>query len=885
MTAMVRKAIGKSLRSRRAKTNSTWREPLMAKSYGYTVVIPTSLNNHQFLHGCLKTLREHSAGTVEIIVILNGAGQDYSRLIAETCDARVIEVETRVGYAQACNLGIAAATGQYVVISNDDVLFAQDWNVALRDAIDNFPVEFPECPPAAIVGPASNNVAGVQQIPDPQAMTEDNYLEAAASISTDRNWVPSTFISGFCMMISREFIELMGGAPFDESLVNGAEDNLLCLEAMVKGFSAVACGNSFVFHFGSRTTDRLPTEEVNARGVKNLFEFYQLGKALFTEEQKVAACCRVRLLTADHLRVFKMAVKKNVEIADALVVLNDRSVSELWTEAEVFCKEQTDAADILYVQKSNSDRAGLDEYRDRQWMLTQARELVGELNGWYLSFDADEVWEKKLDREYLQRLIHHPHPSVCGLIVHFYTFWDETETMWRKDGIFGSMAGNRIMRMMPGHNMMQTDSGMHMGNVPMSRVASVGCETSVRVKHYGFSTPEERQRKYAFYTEYDTVKNPDQIGAEDYRHLIDTQVALVQWEENTSVTIGTCMFNEEIALHNWLQTFWAFADKMIVCDTGSADRTVDLLKMWGVEVIDFEDATGIKWDSSFATASDLGMARNLSMHAADTHWYWQIDPDEYLRASDRFPHPMFYIRRLLDRVDLDAVQFFFRCIQPDGYHTLSQTPRLVSKPQERAYFGYVHETLDRDLPESSRVAYAEVDFVHTGGMLGSEAYADKMRRYFRGNLRMVRDYPDEARGWFNASLHFLDSEDPAMRTTGLMFMHQAQQRNPRYAVVIKEICVQAFTDLGAQLDNLLTMIPEGHPFHTYTVDARRACTEFGLATRDMIRCPGHAAEVLAEPAFAEFLEIVQKQAMQYAQDGDSRGEEDTTSDVSGAVAV
>jgi GT2 family glycosyltransferase len=846
-------------------------------SFGYSVVVPTTMKNWEFLNPCLKSIQEQSEGTVEIVVVVNGKDENMSATLRTLYpDVKLVEVEKRVGYSEACNIGIAAATGKHVIITNDDVLVGPDWNVALMTCMTKFQEDFPQCPPAAIVGPSSNNVAGVQQIPNPQVITPENYIQACAEIkeANERNWVPSAFISGFCMMISREFIDLMDGKPFDERLVNGAEDNFAVQQAMFRGYSAVACGEAFVYHYGSKTTDRLLDEETNARGVRNLFDFYRYGQELIdNDNQKVAACCRARLLTEGHLRVFKMAVAKNVTLADALVVLNDRSDKKLWQQAATFCIAQcAQAGDIPFIHRTNHGRKPLNECEDRQWLLDQAREEVGDINGWYLSFDADEVFEDKFDSEYIQKLIRPPHPMIISYLFHFYTFWDEAETMWRKDGTFGQMAGHRLVRILPGQNMLVTESGMHMGNVPMCRVVGGGADTSIRIKHYGFTTQEERQRKYDFYTEYDTVKDVEQIGHADYRHLIAQKVELQQWVEDTSLTIGTCMRNEEIGLHNWLRSFWAFADELIVTDTGSTDRTVALLKMWGATVIDYDEVSDEPWDPTFATrGADLGRARNFSLHSAETYWYWQIDPDEHPRPSEKVQHPLAYMRRQLDRTDLDAMQFFFRCIQPQGYHTLSQTPRLISRPKERAYFGYVHETLDPGLPSTSNVDYSHLDFIHTGGIVGEEAYHEKMKRYFRANLRMIQDYPEEARGWFNSAMHFLDSPHPAMRATGIMFMGQAQIRNPEFVVAVKEIAVQAFTDLKEQLGRVLSLTPPGHPFYDYATRAIQACNEFGLESRDMIRCPGHAEEVLKEEAFAEFAEIVNEQAKLYAPGGEYSG--------------
>ncbi len=838
-------------------------------AYAYSIVFPTTAKNEKYLIPCLESCREHSGGKIEIIVILNGEDQPASKAMAEELADRVIELKDPVGYSAACNIGLVAAQGKYKVICNDDVLFTPDWNVELMRCLTKAQEEFPEGPPPGIVGPSSNNVAGVQQIPKPQGITPDNYLDfwekASKEHNQTHNWVPSLFLSGYCMMFSQDYLDTCDNQPFDERLVNGAEDNLVVIDALVKGFASVACGNAFIFHFGSVTTDRL--EEDNARGVKNLFDFYDYGAELFTEDQAVAACCRARLLTDEHIRIFLMAVQKNASIADHIVLLDDRSEPGFWPSGELAVISE-DTGTPFHVHH-NPEHGELNECQDRQWLLDKARELVGNVNGWYLSFDADEVWEDKFDRTLMQKLIHPAHPGVMGYIVHFYTFWDEAATFWRSDDAFGHMAGHRLIRILPEHNMQVTKSGMHMGNVPLARVIAFGQDTSIRVKHYGFTTQEERRRKFDFYTEHDKVVDQEEVGHENYNHLIQQQVMLQEWVEDTSLTIGTVVLNEEIKLHDMLRSFGMFADEMIFVDTGSTDRTVALLEKFGCTVINYEEATGQKWDPTFATeGGDLGRARNLGLRACKTFWFWQIDPDEHPRANDIVQHPLSYMRRQLDRTQLDGMNFFFRCITPDGHHTVSQTMRLISKPQERVYFGCVHETLDKHMPDDAIVDYSKLDFVHTGALLEPAPYKEKMKRYFRGNLRMIQEFPDEGKGWFNAAQHFLDSTDPGMRSVGIMFIHQAVIRNPQMQVARKELCVQGFTDMQEQLELLLSLTPQGHPFYNYGVEALQACFKFGLENRDMIRSPEHAEEVLEEPQWKDFLEMVEEMRSKYEPGGE-----------------
>lgn len=75
---------------------------------------------------------------------------------------------------------------------------------------------------------------------------------------------------------------------------------------------------------------------------------------------------------------------------------------------------------------------------------------------------------------------------------------------------------------------------LHCGNVPRG-VPGPAAATDVRLKHYGYLDPEQRQRKYAWYTRID----PGNHGEDEYRHLIGVPGArhapgpavLVPWHE------------------------------------------------------------------------------------------------------------------------------------------------------------------------------------------------------------------------------------------------------------------------------------------------------------------------------------------------------------------
>ena len=61
---------------------------------------------------------------------------------------------------------------------------------------------------------------------------------------------------------------------------------------------------------------------------------------------------------------------------------------------------------------------------------------------------------------------------------------------------------------------------------------------------------------------------------------------------------------------------------MIVVDTGSTDRTVEIAESFGARVVHFP------WNGSFADA------RNVSLENATGDWIMYLDADEHLEAED-----------------------------------------------------------------------------------------------------------------------------------------------------------------------------------------------------------------------------------------------------------
>jgi len=243
----------------------------MSEKRTISIVIPTALESPEYLMGALQSLRKNTVQDYEVIVVLNG-DIPKAKTVAEMYDARVIENEENLGYGGGMNAGFAAATGDYLVGSNDDVLFTPDWDLNLREAVDTFHKK-QAFPRAGIVGPCTNFAGGIQNCPIP-GLTLENLDQVAGQFSEENkdNWIASSFVSGFLFMVSRKFYSSMldqDGYFFDDETfpIGGAEDNDLCVRCIRAGWCPVVVGTCYIYHYGQRTLSQYPEL---AGGVNNL---------------------------------------------------------------------------------------------------------------------------------------------------------------------------------------------------------------------------------------------------------------------------------------------------------------------------------------------------------------------------------------------------------------------------------------------------------------------------------------------------------------------------------------------------------------------------------------------------------------------------------------
>jgi len=173
------------------------------------------------------------------------------------------------------------------------------------------------------------------------------------------------------------------------------------------------------------------------------------------------------------------------------------------------------------------------------------------------------------------------------------------------------------------------------------------------------------------------------------------------------VRISACVIvkDEEDNMQQWLDGVKDIADEMIVVDTGSTDRTVEIAKEGGAHVYYYA------WDRDFAAA------KNYALSKAKGNWIVFLDADEYFSVQTRGK-----LRHFLGRIHgakkINAVISNLYNIDRDNDNqimSIMMQVRIFRNMKQLRYRGSIHEVLNPKV-----LCTMQTDFViyHTGYSAG-----------------------------------------------------------------------------------------------------------------------------------------------------------------------
>jgi len=203
---------------------------------------------------------------------------------------------------------------------------------------------------------------------------------------------------------------------------------------------------------------------------------------------------------------------------------------------------------------------------------------------------------------------------------------------------------------------------------------------------------------------------------------------------NAALSLSLCMIvrDEEACLGRCLNSVAELAPEIIVVDTGSNDRSVDIAKEFGAKVWQFD------WTGDFA------QARNVSLAHAVGDWVLWLDADEELA-----PEAGRAIAALIATTDADGIKVTVRSHNPPGETTLYDDGTITRLFRRRAgvrFEGAIHEQVGPSIVRlGGRIDSApEIVILHHGYATSVAQGQDRARRNLRTLEAAVQKHPDDA---------------------------------------------------------------------------------------------------------------------------------------------
>jgi GT2 family glycosyltransferase len=106
-----------------------------------SIIIP-NYNGKRFLEPCLDALRRQSypGGLTEVVMVDDASTDDSVAFVRERYpEVKIVRLESNSGLAVGCNAGAAAATGDLLVMLNNDTEAEPGWLAALVEAAEQHP--------------------------------------------------------------------------------------------------------------------------------------------------------------------------------------------------------------------------------------------------------------------------------------------------------------------------------------------------------------------------------------------------------------------------------------------------------------------------------------------------------------------------------------------------------------------------------------------------------------------------------------------------------------------------------------------------------------------------------------------------------------------------
>ncbi|MFT6956824.1 MAG: glycosyltransferase involved in cell wall biosynthesis [Halieaceae bacterium] len=295
--------------------------------------------------------------------------------------------------------------------------------------------------------------------------------------------------------------------------------------------------------------------------------------------------------------------------------------------------------------------------------------------------------------------------------------------------------------------------------------------------------------------------------------------------------VSACLIvrDEELFLADCLSRLRPFADEIIVVDTGSLDKSVEIATAYGALIIHR------KWHNDFSAA------RNAGLDQATGDWILYIDADEQLQASAAH-------KQCLEAPGLIAASVKLRAAQ----HLLPYRElRLFRNRPDIRFVSAIHETVR---PAIMAIAEREnKDIIHTAAKIEHFGYeGDLTHKHVRNRDMLLaaiaatpeRIYLWHALGECELGLGNATQAEAAWREA--LARVRSAPSSPTNALIYCDLLAFHYTDTTAALADITELEAEASQHHS-----EDPLVAWYLARGHLVRGNTNSARALLQPLVAK----------------------------------
>ena len=234
-------------------------------------IIILTYNNYIYTKLCLESIiRSTEYPNYEIIIVDNYSTDETREKLklweAAYSNIKVILNDENFGFAKGNNQGLEHASGEYLVLLNNDTVVPPGWlSRLLRHLRD---------PQVGLVGPVTNNIENKAKIEvEYSTILEMECFASAHNYKFDNQVASMNKLIMFCVAMRRGVYDQIG--PLDERFEVGMfEDDDYCLRTTSKNYQNLCAFDVFIHHFQS----------VSFRKLENFHDLFINNKIRFEKK-------------------------------------------------------------------------------------------------------------------------------------------------------------------------------------------------------------------------------------------------------------------------------------------------------------------------------------------------------------------------------------------------------------------------------------------------------------------------------------------------------------------------------------------------------------------------------------------------------------------------